>query len=309
MGAPLLARRRVLALKQEAQVGTAESLTATEAAYRCYDLSITPNIQTDERQGQGAGTGPYAGEPGALSGTATFKMDLYSGTAWQTVLPACGLKYSTTFTPESRPPEAASSGAKTLTIGAFVDGLKRAIYGAMGNVVLHFPAGRVCYGDFTFSGCWQPPADVALPAYTPPTTAGLKFVSSDLEIGGVPLHVGELVLDLGNQVKLRESSNAASGYHSAVITSRKITIQADIEATLVGDYDPYGDWLAKTERAISWAIGDTSNQLAFSIPKAQVIDVQPGEREGIEVFNVTYQANAADLTAAPGDDELVITPG
>jgi hypothetical protein len=311
MANPLLSKRRSIGVKAEATAGTAESLTAAECAYNVYDFDLAPTIDSQERPGQGSGLSPGASVMGAASGTSKFKLDLFGGASvpasLTTFLTACGLKLtSSTFTPESRPPEAASSGAKTITIGGFVDGLKRLLYGAMGNAVLHFPAGRVCYADYTFMGCWGDPSDVALPAPTPTTVAPLKFISSSLVVGAVGLKVGELTVDLGNQVVLREDPAAASGYRSAIVSGRKITLSMDMEAALVATYDPHAAWKARTEEQIAWTIGAAGNQLAFAFPKCQVINVQPGSRNGIEIFNVTYQANAVDLTAAPGDDEFSI---
>lgn len=312
---PLLRRRRVIAAKVEGTVGTAESLTATEAAFGVYDFEMQPTIPTVERAGQGFGFSRVPSVLGPLSGTSTFKADLFGGASapahLTTFLNACGMKLtSLTYTPESRPPEGTSSGAKTLTIGCYVDGVKKMLHGAMGNVTLHFPAGGACYAEYSFTGCWNAPTDVALLAFTPPANAAetspLRFVSGALTVASYAPKVNEVVVNLNNVVTLRESGSAATGYHSAVVTDRRITITMDMEADLVANYDAHGKWLARTEEAIAWAIGATGNKLAFSCPKCQVIDVQPGERNGIEIFNVTYQANASDLTAAPGDDEMTI---
>lgn len=310
MSAPLIRARRVIAAKVETTAGTAESLTATEAAYNVYNLEASPTIEEQQRPGQGFGLSKIASTYGGLSGTATFSQDMVATLAqlspfWN----SCGLKLATsTFSPESRPPEGTSSGSETLTIGCYVDGLKKLVYGAMGNAVMHFPSGMPCYTEYTYTGCWGAPTDVALLAYTPPTAAPLRMVSSSFGVGSGPYYpkFSEAVLDLGNTVLLRQDGKQASGYHSAVITDRRITVTVDMEADLVANYDPNGDRLARTLRAVTWAITDGANTLTFTLPSAQVIDVQPGDRNGLEIFNVTYLATASDLSAAPGDDELTI---
>lgn len=311
MAAPLVRKRSQMAAKVEGTVGTAESLSASEAVYRVYNHEMNPTIQTNQRQGQGLGLTPSSAVPGGRLGQTTFIADLFGGASvpaqLTTFFNACGLKLDTaTFTPESRPPEAASSGAKTLTIAKYVDGIKKQLHGAMGNAVLHFPSGAPCYVEYTFTGCYAAVSDVAVPAYTPPTTVALLGAGGTFTVGGVALKVGEIIIDLGNVVTPRKDITAAGGYHSCVITDRLITFRADIEATKVATYDPHADWLAQTERAISLIVGSSGNQLTIAAPKAQIIDVQPGDRNGLEIFDVTYQCNASDLTAAPGDDEFSI---
>src|SRR6056297_2582972 len=132
---PLLKRKRVLAAKVEGTIGTAETLTTAEGAFNVYDLMIQPTIEVEDRPAQGS-FNQLAGVAGARLGTATFRTDLaYDGTnipSWASVLlPACGWVLSTaTFNPTS---EAPGSNVKTLTIGGYIDGLFKQIYGAVGS--------------------------------------------------------------------------------------------------------------------------------------------------------------------------------
>ena len=50
---PLLTRRRVLAAKSEDDPGTAEALTAAEAAFNVFESIIQPQREFEERIGQG----------------------------------------------------------------------------------------------------------------------------------------------------------------------------------------------------------------------------------------------------------------
>lgn len=309
MAGPLISRKRVLAAKVEGTTGTAESLTASEAAFNVFNAEMQPDVPLVGREGQ-ASLSQLTAAIGAYAGTCKFSIELNCASAavpgWaSTFLAACGVGGSAlVYTPDSRPPEASSSTAKTITIGAYVDGKKKMLHGCMGNAVFRFRAGQPVMIDFEFKGIWNAVSDVALLAPTYPTTAPLRFISSSLAIGSVNPIVGELTFDLGNEVVLRESSSTSTGYHSAVIVSRAPKVSVDPEAALVAGYDPYGDFLARTERVLSWACASGGHGVAFSAPKAQVGKVSEGNRNGILTDPIEYQLNRS---ASAGEDEYTIT--
>lgn len=307
MAAPLLRRRRVLAAKVEGTVGTAENLSATYATFNVFNSVFAPNIPHNEREGQGASLAPITSTFGGLSGTATFSVEVTGVTTapWAvTFLPTVGLKNTSgTFTLDSLPPEGSGSGTKTVTIGGYQDGLFKKIYGAMGNAVFRFRAGMPAMVDFTHVGCWAAPTDTAILAPTYVTTAPLRFVSSALAIGSVNPKCSELTVNLNNVVALREDPGTASGYHSAVITGRRITGTMTIEATLVADYDPHGDMIGRIERQLSFTLGSSGNQAAFTAPKMQITNVREGEINGVAANVIEFQLNRS---ASAGDDEFQI---
>lgn len=305
---PLIRRRRVLAAKIEETVGTAITLSAADGTINCYNANIEPTIQYLEREGQGSALSPLPGTLAAYSGTATFSVALIGGAsapAWATtLLTACGMKHNAgTFTPESKPPELNGSGAKTITIGSYQDGRYKQLFGCMGNAVFNFVAGQLVMIDFTFFGLWSTPTDVAMIAPTYDTVAPLRFVSSSLAIGSVHPKVSAMTIDLGNQIALRQDPGTSTGLHSAVIVGRRMRGAMTIESSLVGTYDPHGDWLARTERQLSFTLGTPGNQVAFTAPKMQITNVRPGDIDGVDADVLEFQFNRS---AAAGDDELSI---
>jgi len=312
---PLLTRRRVMAAKIEDTPGTAEALSASEAAFNVFEPQTQPNVEFNERDGQGA-TSPLAGVPGARGGQATFAVEVVgSGSvgapvpAWaSTFLPACGLyDDSDIFKLDSRPPEAAGSNAKTLTIGVYEDGLLKVLRGCMGNAVMRFTAGRPARIEFTFTGLWVQPSDVALLAPNYPSTLPRRFASSALTIGSWTPKVAEVTVDLGNEVVLREDATDLTGYHSAVIVNRRVTGTLNPESTLIASADPHADWLNPTERALLLRLGVGSadgNLIQLDAPKFQLTNVQGGDRGGVGIHELSFQLNRS---ADAGEDELTVT--
>jgi hypothetical protein len=290
---PLLKKKRVLAAKIESTPGTAESLSASDAVFNVYDATIQPSIEFDNRDAQG-GFSPLYGTLGAYGGTCTFTTEIVGDDDpfpdWVTTfLPACGLVESTgVFLPVD---EAPGTNVKTLTIGLYEDGLFKSIRGAAGTVVFRFTSGKRIEADFTFTGIWVPPTDVAIISPTYPTTEPIRFVSSSMTIGAWTPKIASMTIDLGNEVILREDSTNSSGYASAIITGRQVTGEIDPEATLVATDDPYGDWLALTEATLSISCGSTGNRVDFGVPALQITNVQEGDRNNLQTDSIQFQGN------------------
>jgi len=306
----LLRRRSVFAAKQETNVGTAESLTAAEGVFNAMDLQIQPNITMEEREGQG-GFNYNASVPGIRSGTATFSTEAYyDGTnvpPWATVLlPGCGFINSAgVFAPLSEGPAAGSDKPKTLTIGGYVDGVFRVLSGCMGTFTIDLPTGRMVKFNWTFQGKWINPADVALIEPTfPLTTMPMRMAAGSVSWASATMCTENVTVDAGNEVILRECAGDITGIKSALVVNRKPTITANPEMVLVATQNRHSQWLTPTPGALAITTGGASeNRLVISAPKAQLQNIQQGERSGLLTDELTWMATADD----DPDEELTIT--
>lgn len=293
---PLLKRLTVMAAKVETTIGTAETLTAAEGVFNAYDVIIQPTIPMETRESQGA-FGYLSSVPGGYMGTCTFKTDLgWDGTAtepkWMSVLgPACGLVESTNvWTPRS---EAPGSNVKTLTIAAYVNGTKRFLSGAVGDVKFVLPSGKMAYAEFTFTGVWNAPIDATILAPTYPTDLPLRFASATAcSFNSVAMLTESITIALNNEIVMRESPLTASGYLAGIITNRRPTVTANPESNLIATQDKPGIWIAQTEAALQITMdGPAATTLAFSAPKAQIINLQQGDRNRLVIDEVEFQLN------------------
>lgn len=318
-----LRKRRVLAAKLEAAVGTAEALTAAEAVFNVFDAEMQAGAEFHERPGQ-AGFSPLPGVVGARVGTCNFALELHgSGTpettggesvpAWaKAFLPACGLiqsgATSPIFKPSSNSPAGGSTAlaVRTITIGLYADGVLKLLSGAMGNAVIRCVNGQPIRIEFAFTGVWNPPTDVALLAPTYPTVLPPRFGGGAITLGSWAPVLGELSVDLGNEVQMRADATKAAGLISAIITGRKVTGTMNPESSLVAERDNYGLWLASTEGALSAAIGAgaNGNSCTLAAPKLQITSPQETDRDGIQADELAFQCNRS---AAAGDDEFTMT--
>jgi hypothetical protein len=319
-----LRKRRVLAAAVEAVVGTPETLDAGDAVMNVFDADMQPGGEFHERPGQ-AGFGPLPGVVGARVGTLTFAVELHgSGTAesdggesvptWaKMLLPACGVIQTGATSPifhvsSTSPSDGATALAvRTLTMGLYTDGVLKRIHGAMGTCVIRCVNGQPVRLEFTFTGAWDAPTDVALLAPTYPTVIPPRWGGGAFTLDSYALVAGELSVDLGNEVVMRPDAAQAAGLATAIITGRRILGTVNPESRLVAERDNYGIWLAGTEGALSVVVGATAgNKCTLGAPKAQVSNIQEIDRDGVQAEELTLQFNRS---AAAGDDEFTMTFG
>jgi hypothetical protein len=302
---PLLKKKSVLAAKIETTIGTAISLTGSDGVFNVYNASIVPNIQFTDREGQGAFS-KLTSVLGQQTGTCTFSTDLTVGASapsWATTfLPACGLGLtSTTYGCRT---EAPGSNVKTLTMAHYVDGVIRRIRGAVGTFTISCLAGQKISLDFTFQGVFDSFEAGAIITPTYPTGEALRWAGSSTTIGASEIAASALTFDLGNVISPLESQSVDEGVKNFIITDRRPTLTIDPEADTSNTITRYSTWMAQTPVAIAWDTVNADNgEWVFSLPAAQFINQQPGDRGGIE----TEQLNFLACRTATLNDEFSMT--
>lgn len=309
----LLKRKRILAAKTEATPGTAESLTASEATFNVYELTVQQEIEKTTREGQGS-FGHLPSVSGGHKGRITFKTDLgWDGTATEpawadTFFPACGLVKSTnTYTPRS---EAPGTNVKTLTMAVYEDGRRKLMRGCVGTFRLVCETGKPAMIEWDFIGIWTTPTDVALLAPTYPTVAPLRYASGVTEFNSVAMQCQSVTLDVGNTTYLREGTAASniSGYIAGCITNRRPTITANPESKLIGTQDRYLFFRDSTEYVLTFEIaGPSSSKIVVSAPKATIENIQDADRESLIVDDLTFLC-CQNGSTADQEFSIVFTP-
>jgi uncharacterized protein (DUF2237 family) len=308
MNMTLLTRRRVILAKTESVAGTAEALTASDGGFYAIDPIITPEIEVVSREQQGSFS-RFRGIAGARGGRCTFALHLYgSGVAsnpvpaWAaTLLPACRLKRNgSVFSPVTP-----VSGQSTVTIGVYQDGVLYSLSGAQGNVNFTFTNGQPVRMEFEFLGVWVAPTDETLPTPTYDSELPPRFASATFDIGGATRYASNLTMNTNNTLKLREDATTLSGFRNCVSTDGVIGGSVDPEARTAADWNAWANWLASTTSAMSIQLGAAAgNTIAVAVPKMQFMNVQPGDRDGIHVHQLDWEARR---DAHAGDDEATIT--
>ncbi len=301
----MLYRKRILAAKIETTVGTPIALGGADAAMNVFNLVANPTATNEQRMGQGA-FGQLYSVVGMQTGQFSFQTEIYGSTgaapAWlQTLFAGCGVTYSAgVFSPRS---EAPGANVKTLTLGAYTDGVYKQISGAAGTVTMAAPAGGRLLLDWTFQGRWTTPTNVSLPTPTYPTNLPAMAKAGTLTVGSWSPCISNLTLDLGNVVTARPCLGSVGGVHSFLVTDRMPVGTIDPISTLVDANPLYTQWINSTEQAFSYAVETNDTLITFAAPKFQISNAQEGDRSGQQIDTVTYQFNRGNA----GDSEFTIT--
>lgn len=305
---PKLFRKKLLGAKIETTPGTAESLTNSEGAYNVYNIAHTQEIEVEEREGINA-FGRRASVIGGRRGKLTFSVDWeWDGTAtepgWADVFfPSCGwVKSGQVYTPRS---EAPGANVKTVTLGTYIDGLLWLLKGAMGTFAIVGGTGKTAVVNFEYTGVYVKPTDTSILAPTFPTTKPIRYASSTTTWNSVALCVENMTLTSGNNVYLMECAADESGYSYAIVTDRKVTVTCNPETVSVATQDRYGAYMAGDEYALTWGFDGPTNSVAtIAAPKAQIISINPGDRNGVLIDDIEFACNRNGSTP---DQEASIT--
>ncbi|HIJ95784.1 MAG TPA: hypothetical protein HPP94_08635 [Desulfuromonadales bacterium] len=307
-------RRRALAGKIEATEGTAEILTATEGGIIALDVKWTPDIKMIQRNAALPTLSKIKQIPGLALAHVAFKTELMGRTAaFSTVnlpfvdpyLRAAGFAATLVVTPgaETVTYKPASTGIPSLTLGVYVDGVRKLISGARGTVKFSGTVGEQLFAEFDFMGSYNAVFDTPLIIPTLPTHTPPQLTNAQFTIGAFAPTIKSISFDMGNKLAPREDINAVSGYKSFMLTDRDPSGTFDPEMELVNGHDWYGLWKSGTSAALSLgAIGASQyNKVKITAPTVVTTKVSEGEREGNEVADTSFQ-----LAMGTGDDELVI---
>lgn len=310
----MLKKRRILVAKIESSEGTAETLSGSDGGILAIDPKLDPDIAMGERAPAMATMSRLQSVP--LGGVAklTFKAEIKgAGSAYSSnntpalgkYFRACGFleTINTTSSAEKATYTPASTGAPSLTMALYEDGMIKKMIGARGTVKISVKTGEIAYAEFDFTGVWGGATDGALVSPTYEGTIPPVFLNSTLTVGGHTMVVAGIDFNLESELKPRNDPTAASGYRSVAIVGRKATGKFDPEMETVASHDFFGLWKAGTAAALVMGpVGSTQyNRFKITAPKLAYAKVSDADRGGIAVADTAFE-----LAMNSGDDEIVI---
>ena len=308
-------RRSIIAAKIESVEGTAEALTVAEAGIMCLSPKFEADFKMYDRSNVMLGTlSKLQSVAGTKSGKISFQAELKgTGVAYSAVvkpaigmyLRACSMSETvvTTAGSETVTYLPASSGAPSLTIWVYVDGIVQKLKGCRGTAKIDAKIGEAFIVSFDFTGVYDGVADLGMISPTLEATTPPTFLNAGLTFGGYAATCESFSADLGNQVQLRSDVNSATGFLSAIVADRKPTCTIDPEMVTVATRDYYGLWAAGTPAALNIGPVGTGNynKITITAPKLITSKISAGDRSG----SVTA-GHTCELAMNTGDDEISI---
>ncbi len=307
-----LRQKALILAKEEATYGTDSVPTNSANALPAYNPTIKFVGAAVDRNFVRETISPAPGLLGSRYCELTFETEIYTngaaGTAprYADLLEACSMSETiVAVTSATYKPNSLGTTAKSVTLYAYFDGRVHKLTGCVGNVELLFKAGEPARLKWTFRGLFSLPTDVSVPAPTfetgfnsPPKALGVNLTYNSL----TTFAAQQISINLGNQLANRVDINATHGYKGFVVVDRQGTASFNPEAFVVATYDIWTDWINATLRQLSLVLGSgAGNVCTITCPKLEVMDINQGDRDGVEVFEVPFK-----LAYNAGDDELSI---
>lgn len=301
--APLLSRRKILGGQEETTSGTANYPSAALSSTAVLEAAI--NFSDVYGQGIRRPLGNYLGTvksvPGALRARAEFAHEVRPADQSLPLLTGAGFKLTTgTYGPVST-----MADRKTWSFKLWEDGRVKQCYGAVASSLeIMLKTGAPLTFRWSWDGVWQDLAtDASMPAQSALTTAPYICTGLTFTIGSAAIPKFETAtIRIDNTVAVLPFITSATGLAYGVVTERTFVVSIDTEARKKADLNQYGLTTTATEVALSALFTSGVNTLTIAAPKMQRVDVQSGDRDGVQLDNVTFNCNASS-----GDDELTFT--
>lgn len=321
---------RFLVAKTEGTAGTMETLAGSDYNSRIKNPEISPIIEWDDEASKFANGnhGEDEAVSGAQSATISFSVRMGMGDTVSTApnygkfLESCGLKGAASSTTGYVWYPRKEYDAKTMTIwvydvqtgGATPAGLIYKFAGCMGNAIITCDGiGKPWTANFSFTGKLIDIVDITstsiLEGMDFETAHPDKNLNTTLRYAGVQEKVSSWSLDLGNEISPLINQADVTGYDYFQITNRKPRFSCNPIAQSVSTEDILGRMLSGltgSDPIFVTGMNLTSGTTGLSIyaPKAQQIQANPGNREGIVSWDSTYRFLANGWTGAVGDGAM-----
>ncbi len=285
----MLRNKRIVRMAAETVKGTGVD---PDAACLAFDVETAPTAEWIQRSGSGLYLGnAIPGTAGDVTGSMSFKVELRTtgsaalDPAVLLILQASGFSSAPALVSDI-------ASQTTLTIEVNEDGLLKQLTGCMCELKITGEQGKQVFLEVTAHGKWVTPVAEAMGDWSPGATVPGKLGSGSFTFDSVAMINNSFEIDLGNTLAWRNNHNA--------ISNRDVTLTMDPEASTT--HLAYTKWLAGTEMAFSLSIVDAGGTITIAAPKVQYKEIGDGERNGIDVNEVTGQCNISS-----GNDELSIS--
>jgi hypothetical protein len=176
--------------------------------------------------------------------------------------------------------------------------------GAKGTFDLTFEAGKPAYMEFTFTGIYNAPTDVAISTLSP-THLHIKpplLVSSTATFNSYAAIFNRVSLALNNTVSRRDSVLSPEGIVGFMITDRAPSGSIDPEAVTEAAHPFWANFAAESSLDVQLTLGTLAgNKFSMGV-HCLPTDNNYGERNGGRIHQINFDVVQQSLTGTPGTE-------
>ena len=189
---------------------------------------------------------------------------------------------------------------RTATIYFYADGMRWRFTGCLGTWSLDLTTGGTGILTFDLAGNFVDVSATALPTGwntvirpTPP-----RFVAGACRLDGAIARVRAFSLQAGVATVLPDNPEAAEGYDPAVPTERDMQGRLDPLMDTTVSVSRFTNFRTGVNMRLGAILGSTpGNRFAVVVPSARAVAMNPGDRSGLAVDSIGFQADGADSAA------------
>lgn len=193
------------------------------------------------------------------------------------------------------------TGIESATLYFNQDGVQHVLLGCRGTVTANFAPKQIPHFRFKITGLYGTVADAALPTVSQAgwiTPVEANSGNTTFSLHGINGVAENLSVDLGNTVTPR----FLIGSESVIISDRKATGQAVLEAGLVAEADWFGKAVSRARGAMTLTHGKTAgNIVVINAPAVEIGRPSQGDTDSIVNYSVPLS-----FCPVTGRDELTI---
>ena len=301
----MLTQNKLILVEIEGAYGS--DPTPTTAANFCaaHNIKVAPAPTYNKTMSTDTSLSKRAGTLGAGSVAISFEHQLQMNGATPPIDPlllSCGF----TDTASNGVYVPRTTGFQSCTIWAYEENIVWKIVGCRGNVEFNFKAGDPVSLTFNMQGRWAKPIDTTYPTSVI-DNGGKPCVAMNraFAFGAYSPVVESLAFSLNNTIALQPNmdDSVSQGIEAVVITGRDAKGSFNPEVVLAATTPDYWtDFEAVTQRAITYVVGDGTDNLTVSLPQCEIENISPEDQNGIAVYNIPFS-----LVRSTGDDEMSLT--
>jgi hypothetical protein len=209
---------------------------------------------------------------------------------------ACGMTEATsggvsvTYTPDP-------DYALGVTLWFNVNGVLYEMNGAVGTWSMDGETGKPLIIHWEFSGIYVAVVDAALtgsPVFD--ATVPPVLLSAGMSWDAASLIISKFSLAKNNEIAMRKSVSAATGYQGFKVITRNPEGSFTGEFEKVANHDFFADVLADNDAALTLQIGAAGNQIQINCDKCRAKELSGSSENGIEVIDTPFVCydNAGD---------------
>ena len=313
-------RQTVVLAKLETAYGVDANPTENDYV-EVFDVSISPNMETVNRNPYRSTFSPVASLPSKFSTELSFTVELKgsglddSGAirypAIGKLLEACG------FTSHEVVDDSSSSviGYKftpistdfpSITFYVYLGNILYKVLGARGSVQIQLEANQVPKLNFKFTGKFLIPQDVSKIPEIPedvlklfPTPHIVKCVNLTMD-GYAPV-LSAFEVDMNNDITIRDDLNSCTGVGEVLITGRKPQGSLNPDMFNASQYDVWTKFTHAQPVSIQGTVGrykdgsyDKGNAVDVIIPHAVIDKIGIGDRDTVRIYDISFVATGND---------------